>query len=72
MNNEQIERYAYHISLSHHLSDFDTDADVQDVIDEINSGEANVWEPFENMRPESLLSSIFNLAHHIQTMFTND
>lgn len=75
MNKEQIERYAYFISFSHHLSDFDFDAHRDVVLAEIEdeeSGVVNVWEPFERMSRRELLDSIYNLANHIIEMFSND
>jgi hypothetical protein len=72
MSKEQIERYAYHISLSHHLSDFDFDSHRYNVLEKIEKGEADVWQPFENFSTQELLDSIYNLANHIIEMFSND
>ena len=72
MSTEQLERYAYHIAFSHHLSDFDFDAHRDDVLITIEKGEADVWQPFENFSTQELLDSIYNLAAQIIEMFGND
>lgn len=72
MSKEQLERYAYHIAFSHHLSDFDFDAHRDDVLAEIEKGEACVWQPFENFSKQDLLDSIYNLANQIIELFGND
>lgn len=72
MSKEQLQRYAYHIAFSHHLSDFDFDAHRDDVLITIEKGEAEVWQPFENFSKQELLDSIYTLAAHIEMMFGND
>lgn len=72
MSKEQLERYAYFISFSHHLSDFDHEMHRDDVLVTIEKEEACVWEPFENFSKYELLDSVYNLANHIMEMFGND
>lgn len=73
-----IKGIALRIALNTFLSDWDADADPEEIHEAISDAQSwddlddvSVWEPFENRTPSEVAESISNLAKDIEEGYTS-